>query len=169
MADEQKEIIRPIAGRPNFAPDYGLDTADDIQLLEWEWVTEKMTLSHNYWIGSTRPDGKPHAMPVWGLWLEGTFYFATGRTSRKGRNLLQNPEAVVHLESGDEVVIFEGRVEEFNDPALFERFAEAYGQKYAGFKPAYDPANLYLKLIPRVAFGWLEKDFANSATRWQFS
>ena len=73
--------------------------------ISWEAVEEKLRKARNYWVSSTRPDGRPHAMPVWGLWLAGAFFFSTDPQSRKGRNLAVNPNVVVHLESGDDVTI----------------------------------------------------------------
>jgi len=57
-------------------------------------------------------DGLPHAVPVWGVWVDGALYFGTDRRSRKARNLATNQGAVVHLESGDDAVILEGFAEE---------------------------------------------------------
>lgn len=158
----------PVASRP-FMPEYGLLDADDGSgLLPWRRVGERMAEAHNYWIGSTRPDGRPHAMPVWGIWLDETFYFGTGRQSRKGRNLAANPAVVVHLESGDDVLILEGEVQEVTDRALLERYADAYDAKYQ-FRPDPDePGSLTYALRPRVVFAWLESDFIGSATRWHF-
>jgi hypothetical protein len=34
-------------------------------------------------------------MVVWGLWQEGRFLFSTGSTSRKARNLAENPNGIV--------------------------------------------------------------------------
>lgn len=171
MPEQEKTNGRfvPRASRPNMHPDYGIKTSDE-GLLDWSWVSEQMEKSHNYWVCSARPDGRPHAMPVWGVWMDETLYFSTGRNSRKGRNLAENPEVVIHLESGNEAVIFEGRVEEVKDVALLRRMAEVYGAKYPGFTPSpeEEPQNVYYALRPRVAFGWLERDYTNSATRWQF-
>jgi general stress protein 26 len=64
--------------------------------------------------------GRPHATPVSGVWIEGGFYFGTGTGSRKARNLAKNQHLVVHLESGDEVVILEGVAEEVADPASLD-------------------------------------------------
>src|SRR3712207_8482388 len=44
-----------------------------------------------------------------------------GRSTRKARNLAANPNVVAHSESGENVVILEGVVEEVTDPALQER------------------------------------------------
>ena len=115
-----------------------------------------------------RPRGRPHAIPVWGIWLEGNFYFATDRTSRKARNLAANPRIVVHLESGDDVVSVEGRAEEVVDTALLVRFCDAYEAKYR-FRP--DPgnaANVVYRLHQCVALAWREQDFPKSATRWSW-
>ncbi len=169
MMDETplNSAAAPRQTRPYMSADYGVDF-DKGNMLEWDWARERMAAAHNYWVATTRPDGRPHVMPVWGVWLDEAFYFSTGRQSRKGRNLAANPEIVIHLESGDEVVIFEGRVEEFHNGDFFERFAEVYEAKYAGFRPKFEETNGYYQLIPRLAFGWLESDFVNSATRWIF-
>lgn len=150
-------------------PGYGI-SAEAEGLLEWDWVDERMVASRNYWIGSTRPDGRPHVAPVWGVWLEGTLYFSTGRTSGKGRNLSANPEVNAHLESGDEVVIIEGVVYEVTDEALLSRVFKTYAAKYPPFDPAEnpDPDAVWYGVKARKVFAWLEVDFPNTATRWQF-
>jgi PPOX class probable F420-dependent enzyme len=137
-------------------------------LLPWKCVVEQMAQARNYWIGTVRPDGRPHVMPVWGIWLNETFLFSTSRGSQKARNLSRNPRLVVHLESGDDVVILEGTAEEITDPVLLEQFAEAYQSKYQ-FRPGIqDTKNVTYALRVRVAFSWLEADFPGGATRWQF-
>jgi len=106
--------------------------------------------------------------PVWGLWLDEAFYFSTDPASRKARNLQANPAQVVHLESGDDVVILEGTAEGVADPSLRARFAEAYHAKYQ-IRPDVGDAALVYGLRPRVAQAWREQDFPNSATRWLLS
>jgi hypothetical protein len=148
-------------------PGYGI-SPEDPGLLPWSFVDERMASARNYWICTTRPNGRPHAAPVWGIWLDGTFYFGTDGRSVKGRNLVANPEMVVHLESGDEVVIFEGVARPIStaDSGLVQRIADQYSAKY-DFRP--DPASVdapFLALEPRVVFAWLETDFPRTATRW---
>jgi len=41
-------------------------------MLGWEWVTQKLDSARNYWIATSGPDGAPHAMPVWALWVDRT-------------------------------------------------------------------------------------------------
>src|SRR6266702_5549728 len=96
--------------------------------LPWTWATERLTSARNYWIATTRPDGKPHSRPVWGVWLEDTFYFSTG--SLAAQNLAIRPAITVHLESGSEVVIIEGVAEKVTDASLVEQVVHLYNQKY---------------------------------------
>lgn len=149
--------------RPVMPAGYGL-AADDAGELPWSAVAHQLESARNYWLVTTRPDGRPHAMPVWGLWYADRLVFSTDPASRKGRNLAANPAAVVHLESGDDVVVLEGRVGPFDgDPG---DFAARYDGKY-GFRPDPDAAaqGVYT-LRPSVALAWRERDFPTSATRW---
>ena len=59
-----------------------------------------------YWIATTRPDGRPHSMPVWGVWVDGALWFGT--YGQKVRNLAHEPYAVAHAESGEDVAIIKG-------------------------------------------------------------
>lgn len=110
-------------------------------------------------------------MPVWGLWLNGAFYFATDRSSRKSRNLVLNPHAVVHLESGDEVIILEGVMKEIAEASALRRFADAYSAKYdikVGVTSKARRTTAIFTMRPSTAYAWLESDYPGSATRWQF-
>lgn len=156
------------ATRPLMPVGYGIAMGRE-GLLPWSWVMERLTVARNYWLATTRPDGRPHVMPVWGLWLDGALAFSTARGSRKARNFALHPDAVVHLESGDEVVILEGPVHEVTDAALLARFADAYEAKYRFRPDPHDAANGTYVLRPRVAFAWREQDFPVSATRWRFA
>ena len=163
----------PEASRP-YMPGYGILDADAGRgLLPWSWATERMAKSHNYWVATTRPDGRPHVMPVWGVWLGdaepgGAFYFSTGKNTRKAHNLASNPRCVVCSECADEAIIVEGIAEELTAESLPPQFKDAYFEKY---KWEIDPAQGGIYAVrPRVAFAFIENadDFAGSATRWRF-
>jgi PPOX class probable F420-dependent enzyme len=157
--------VVPRADRPHM-PGYGLPRGRR-GLLSWAWATRRLTRSHNYWLITVRPDGRPHAMPVWGLWIDAAFYFSTGRASRKARNLRRNPRCVVCTEQADAAVIVEGVAKEVTDPQVLERFAGPYHAKYKPWKldPALGPV---YGVRPRAAFGMFEKRFVSAATRWRF-
>jgi hypothetical protein len=101
--------------------------------------------------------------------LAGTLYFSTDTRSAKGRNLLENGRVVVHLESGDEVVILEGSVEPFERTDQVLDLAETYQTKYGidiSTLPSAD--SVWFAVRAAVAHGWREADFPTSATRWEF-
>jgi hypothetical protein len=98
--------VIPRSERPGLDPAYGI-SAEEEGLLPWSWVRDQTERSRNYWVCTTRPDGRPHAMPVWGVWIDDTLWFSTGDGSVKARNLAADPRVAVHLESGDECVIGE--------------------------------------------------------------
>ena len=163
---DQPELAR---ARPRMPATYGVDRAAVEGMLPWSFVTERMTSSRNYWMASTRPNGRPHVAPVWGLWLDDVFYFSTDPASQKGRNLAANPEVVVHLESGDDVVILEGPVEHLPGASLPDGFADAYFVKYGFAVDFTNPSYGAYRLRTRAVWAWQEKDFVASATRWRFA
>ena len=172
MSEQEQPGQRAEPTRPDM-PGYGVHSSGE-GMLPWSHVDERMAQARNYWVATTRPDGRPHCVPTWGAWVDGTFYFGSGPRSRKARNLSANPNVVVHLESGDDVVILEGIAEEFAnpEPSLFARIADAYAAKYLDPETGQefrlsDVEGMYA-VHPRVAFGWLERDFPRTATRWSF-
>jgi hypothetical protein len=104
---------------------------------------------------------------VWGLWFEGHFYFGTSPKSVDGQNISLNPWLAVHLESGDDVVILEGKAEVVSEHDLLSRLDEAYRAKYSFHLIRDDVSPVYM-LRHRVAFAWVERDFVGSATRYNF-
>ena len=159
----------PKASRP-FAPGYGILGANDgAGLLSWTWVGRKMNRCRTFWLatvnsgkGSALP--RPHVMPVWGVWLDDTFFFSTGRKSRKGQNLAANPACTIANDHGEEAVIVEGEARPIAAAATLDRVAAAYKKKYK-----MDPRSMnepIFEVHPRKVFAFIEKSFPKSATRW---
>jgi len=162
--------VTPVADRPWMPKQYGIAGAGK-GLLEWGRVEERLAAARNYWVVTASADGGPHALPVWGLWLDGALAFSTGRASRKARNLAADPRVAVHLESGDDVVVVHGVARELTGPAALTRFSDAYLSKYGMAMPAASLAaldSLVYAVPPRVVLAWQEADFPSSATRWRF-
>lgn len=168
-ATAAKRPRRPVADRPDIP--YGLrGPKEGMGLLPWARLSERMRHSYIYWISTTRRDGRPHSIPVWGVWLDETFYFSNGALT--ARNLARDPRLSVHLESGEDAVIIEGAVETASGRALIKRINDAYCAKYLweGRQDAW------YTLRPTVAFAWLcpsagmgaESVYAGSATRWRW-
>lgn len=142
-------------------------------MLPWGWAVDRLVEARHYWIATTRPDGRPHTRPVWGVWLDERVHFSTG--SRAAWNLLENREITVHVERHDDIVIIEGVVADVDD-AVTRRVVEAYNAKY---RWDLDPDALpgpFHRVEPRVVFGWTSDDsgsdggaaFHSTATRWRF-
>lgn len=146
-------------------PGYGLPKGTK-GLLPWRWAETRLARSHNYVLITVKPDAAPHAMIVWGIWVDGRFYFSTGRQSRKARNLAANAACVVCTENAAEAAIVEGTAAEVSDAALVKKLGAPYGRKY---KPWTLDPNLgpVFEVTPRVVFGLREKTFT-AATRWRF-
>jgi hypothetical protein len=162
-------VKKTLPDRPAM-PGYGIST-DNEGLLEWPWLSGAMRPARNYWIITARPDHLPHATPVWGVWVDEVFYFCCGQKSQKARNIAANPNVVVHLESGDDVVILEGVLELIKDKGIYPGLSEEYLRKY-DFDPfgehGVQPGDPLYALRVKKAYAWREKDFPKSATRWKF-
>jgi hypothetical protein len=73
----------PIVDRPDM-PGYGIQAiGDGLSLIPWEGVDKMLSKARNYWISTTRPDGRPQAVPVWGVWREGFFSLERESVPRK--------------------------------------------------------------------------------------
>jgi hypothetical protein len=130
-----------------------------------------MRSSFIYWIVTQGTDDRPHAVPVWGVWLDEALHFSNGPTTRTGRNLAANRHISVHLESGEDVAIIEGMVELVRGGPLVDRLNEAYMAKYLW----KDRTEEWYALRAEAAYAWLcpsagisDSVYAGSATRWRF-
>lgn len=85
--------------------------------LEWAEIAARLASARSYWLVTASERGVPHATPVWGAVLDGVLYLYTDRQSVKARNLAENPRLVVHLESGEDVLIVHGTAEDAGHPA----------------------------------------------------
>lgn len=141
-------------------PDYGIPE-DDKGLLEWDHVVERMREGRNYWIATVDSEARPHAVPVWGVWLNDAAFFGGGPDTRWARNLFANPKVSVHLESGDDVVILEGTVDRVEETPLVDHVADAYEAKYNFRHPPP-----FWRLRPKLVLAWTS--FPKSTTRWRF-
>jgi PPOX class probable F420-dependent enzyme len=161
----------PRVSRP-YMPGYGIVGPDEGSgLLPWSWAAERLSTSRNYWVTSVWPDGKPHAMPVWGMWDDSTFWFSSSARSRKARNLANDPRCMVTTEDATDPVMIEGVARITTEPADLQRVIDLMNAKYAtdygvGF---LDPAvNATIAVRPRRVFGLRSADFTGSPTRWVF-
>jgi PPOX class probable F420-dependent enzyme len=140
--------------------------------IPWSKIDLWLKAFRSIWLGTTRPDGRPHAVPVWYIWDERSIYFISGRNLQKSKNLARQPWIVVHAGDGDDVIILEGSVTIVKDQSELERIDAAYREKYvdpgSGAQATiFEPdADLYHVHVRRV-MAWEYGTVANR-TDWEF-
>ena len=161
--------MEPTASRPDM-PGYGiLDERGGTGLLPWSWASERLATSHDYWLATVRPDGRPHVTPVWGVWDGEAVWFSSSGGSRKARNLAANPHATITTDDALEPVVVEGEVRRVTALEPITAFTDRMNRKYeSDYGVDFFTANACFRLRPLRVFGLTEADFAGSPTRWVF-
>jgi PPOX class probable F420-dependent enzyme len=152
-------------GGPNWAP------------LPWSWAAERLEANRNFWVVTASAEGRPHALPVWGVWHDGDhrFVFSCSPKARKARNIAANPQVVFMVDDTVECVSVEGvaRVVEPGDPVRetwIERYVTKYRPVSAELSDEFVRSHQIVEVRPQRAFAVIERDdeFADRATRWTF-
>lgn len=143
--------------RPKFPKGY---VDNPVSYLTWDWVATQLTESLNYWLCSVRPDGRPHVIPRWAVFVDGKIYYDGSPETRHNRNIEINPRISVHLENGTEAIMLEGTstVAGKPSPELGKKLSEQYKKKYKalGYAPEPDSWNgggLYV-FTPHQCIAW---------------
>lgn len=179
MATSRRGYLRrmPIAERPAMS-DYGVP-ADPAGMLPWTWAQQRLVENRNYWVVTASASARPHAMPVWGVWLPETdrFWFSCSPNARKARNIAENPQCVVTVDDTVECISVEGRstvADETGDADAISHAVARYVTKYCD-DPTEHPqmeafvrSHAIIEVTPERAFGIVERadEFAQRATRW---
>lgn len=155
--------------------DYGV-SAPTWSPLPWSWAAERLVSNRNFWVVTASAAGRPHAMPVWGVWDvdESRFAFSCSPNARKARNLAANPQAVVMVDSTVECVSIEGRAAPLLDNERKAEWAGRYVAKYQSEAPDLTAdffiQHLVVEFEPERGFAIIEtpEEFATRATRWSW-
>jgi hypothetical protein len=140
--------------------------------LTWAEVAARLAAARNYWLCSTMASGAPHAAPVWGVVAGGVLYLYSERRTVKARNLAADPRVVVHLESGEDVLIMRGTVTDLGAPGQVPHVVAALAAKYASaddrrYLPDADPDfDVVYAVRPQSATTWRLADYEASQRRW---
>ena len=134
----------------------------------------------SFFLGTVRPDGRPHAAAVGALWLDDDLYFTSGPQTRKSRNLAANPTCTISVKLEGIDLILEGEASRVTDQPTLEPVARLYREagwpvqvEGDGFTAPYSapsagPPPWYLyRLSLHTAFGVATAE-PNGATRWRF-
>lgn len=164
-------VATPTPSRPHM-PGYGIaGPGDGRGFLPWSWAEERLTKSHDYWVATARPDGRPHLMPVWAVWDAAELWFSSSVGSRKARNLSREPRCSIATDNAWEPVVLEGVAHVVTDHDALARYIalenEKYGTDYG--VDFLDPAvNATFRVDPTWVFTLTEDDFTGSPTSWSF-
>jgi hypothetical protein len=153
----------PVAELLALPKEYGRAT----RKLPWATVRAELEQATRYWLATSRPDGRAHVVPLDGLWLDDVWYYGGSEQAAHYRNVLANPDVVMHLPDPLRAVIVEGDARLAHaSPELAGRLAEASRAKY-GYAPDADGYQRVLGLYPRTVRAWTT--FPTDATRFRFA
>ncbi len=134
-----------------------------------------------WFLGTTRPDGRPHAAGVGALWHDGDVYFTSGSGTRKTKDLANNPAATISVNLRGIDLVFEGQTSRVTDRATLETVVkkfneggwpatvegEAFTAPFSAPSAGPPPWSLY-RLRVATVFGVAGEE-PHGATRWRFA
>ena len=116
-----------------------LGVADGLPPVDWAAVVDKLAAgsapapdalnSRTTWLSTVNADGSPHVTAVGALWLDDTFWFQTGTSTRKGRNVARDPRCSVAVSVRDADVVVEGSAVRVTEPDALARVAQAWADQ----------------------------------------
>src|SRR5919108_2985356 len=118
--------IKPVSGQP---------LIPEAKPAPWSTALERLKNPEKYrtyWLATVRPDGRPHIVPLLGLWLNGRFYFLTGEKTRRGKNLARDGRCSLAVDSQTIPaldLVFEGEATKLVDDDRLRQVAGAYGSQ----------------------------------------
>ena len=136
---------------------------------------------HSCWLATTNADGSPHVTGIGALWTDGCFWFETGRSTRKGRNLARDPRCTLSLATKEFDLVVDGDAAVVTDPAVVADMAARWAPEWpcrvdetglaltAEFSaPSAGPPPWHVyRLTPRTATALATVE-PGGATRWRF-
>lgn len=160
--------------------DYGVP-ADSAGALAWSWAQQRLVANRNYWVVTASAASRPHALPVWGVWVSETdrFWFSCSPNARKARNIAENAQCVVTVDDTVECVSVEGRARLADvgaDADAIDAAVATYLRKYWDDPAVHPEMEAFLRrhaifeVTPDRAFGIIEREdeFSQCATRWRW-
>jgi general stress protein 26 len=160
------EIVIPQAILAKKVPGYQMPQ-DTTNLLSWEFVSAHMAAACHYWLTTISAQGRPHTVPVWGLWYKNRLHFEGSMQTAWARHLVRNPHITVHLPNPEQVIIIEGTAHIIEDDAIdsteWERLDTRFQSKYQ-----VEKGSPYWYVEPRKVLAW-DGGGLQTMTRWLFS
>ena len=166
----------------------------DLPLVDWERVRARLDRGldiepgkpavrpNTCWLATINSDGSPHVTGIGALWVSGCFYFETGETTRKGRNLARDPRCTLSLATDEFDLVVDGDAVLVDEPQQVAEMAQRWAAE--GWPCRVDSSGIALtadfsapsagpppwrvyRLAPRQATVVLAAE-PGGATRWRF-
>jgi hypothetical protein len=109
--------------------------------VEWSTITERLDKGlavapgsggpdHlTCWLATINVDGSPHVNALGALWVDGTYWFVTGETTRRGRNLARDSRCAMSVATDEFELVTEGRAERVTDRATVAQMAKRWADQ----------------------------------------
>lgn len=78
---------------------------------------------HTFWLATIDADGRPHVTGVGAQFHDGAFWFETGESTRKGRNVARDPRVTLSVAADDFDLVVEGEAHAVTDPEVVAEMA----------------------------------------------
>lgn len=114
----------------------------DLAALDWQMVLDRLDAGitqapgtggpdrHTCWLATIDADGRPHLTGIGVMWHAGTFWFETGMSTRKGRNLARDPRCTLTLALREFDLVIDGEAHLVNDPATVAELARLWAEDW---------------------------------------
>ena len=118
-------------------------------------IAPRLEKETNIWFATTRPDGRPHLVPIWFVWFDQKIWVCTPGGTQKVTNLRRSPHASVALEDGDSPVILEGTAAIHEDRPPSELVAQVFLSKYDwNIRTDDDEDYILVEFTPAKVISW---------------
>ncbi len=110
----------------------------ELPVIEWEPIAARLERGvtqapgtggpnrHTCWLATLNPDGSPHVNGVGAMWEDGAFWFETGTSTRKARNIARDPRCSLSVATDEFDLVVEGRATKVTDPAIVAKMAAVW-------------------------------------------
>jgi hypothetical protein len=166
----------------------------DLPLVDWTKIESRLVDGftqapetggpnrHTCWLATINADGSPHVNGIGAIWVDGAFWFETGETTHKGRNLARDPRCTLSVAAKEFDLVVEGGAAKVTDPPTVKAMAERWAAEgwpcrvdesgtaltadFSAPSAGKPPWHVY-RLTPRAATALSVVD-TGGATRWTF-
>jgi hypothetical protein len=134
-----------------------------------------------WFLGTVRPDGRPHAAGVGAAWVDGDLHFVSGPRTQKSKDIAATPACTISVSLDGIDLVFEGEASRITDAATLQAVAawyrsggwpvevdgEAFTAPFSAPSAGSPPWYLY-RVDFATVFGVAGQE-PHGATRWSFA